>query len=78
MPGLTANRARQGGADGQAKSNPKDGRIIAGQFRLCPDDFRRVALQDAALTEAAHPAPHRRASGTPQLPNALDQRITLR
>ncbi len=51
VPGLAVNRARQGSVGGQAKSDPKDARIIADQLRLRPDDFRPVSLQDDALAE---------------------------
>lgn len=51
VPGLAVNRARQGSIGGQAKSDPKDARIIADQLRLRPDDFRPVSLQDDSLAE---------------------------
>jgi transposase len=50
VPGLTVNRARQGTIGGQAKSDPKDARVIADQLRL-RDDFRPVVLDDDALAE---------------------------
>jgi transposase len=51
VPGLAVNRARQGSVGGQAKSDPKDARVIADQLRLRPDDFRLVSLQDETLAE---------------------------
>jgi hypothetical protein len=45
------SRARQGGIGGQAKSNPKDARVIADQLRLRSSDFRPIALEDEAQTE---------------------------
>jgi transposase len=51
VPGLAVNRARQGSVGGQAKSDPKDARVIADQLRLRPDDFRPVSLQDDTLAE---------------------------
>lgn len=51
VPGLAVNRARQGSVGGQAKSDPKDARIIADQLRLRPDDFRPVSLQNDTLAE---------------------------
>ena len=51
VPGLAVNRARQGGVGGQAKSDPKDAKVIADQLRLRPDDFRPVAFQDETLAE---------------------------
>ena len=45
VPGLAVNRARQGTTGGQAKSDPKDARVIADQLRL-RDDFRTIALGD--------------------------------
>lgn len=49
VPGLAVNRARQGSVGGQAKSDPKDARIIADQLRLRPRDFRPVVLPDDTL-----------------------------
>ncbi len=51
VPGLAVNRARQGSVGGQAKSDPKDARVIADQLRLRPDDFRPVAFHDETLAE---------------------------
>lgn len=51
VPGLAVNRARQGGVGGQAKSDPKDARVIADQLRLRAADFRSIASQDDALAE---------------------------
>lgn len=51
VPGLAVNRARQGGVGGQAKSDPKDARVIADQLRLRASDFRPIALEDAAQAE---------------------------
>jgi transposase len=51
VPGLAVNRARQGSVGGQAKSDPKDARIIAEQLRLRPDDFRPIGLDDDRLVE---------------------------
>lgn len=51
VPGLAVNRARQGSVGGQAKSDPKDARIIADQLRLRPADFRPISLEDDALAE---------------------------
>lgn len=51
VPGLAVNRARQGSVGGQAKSDPKDARIIADQLRLRPGDFRPVILKDDTLAE---------------------------
>ena len=51
VPGLAVNRARQGGVGGQAKSDPKDARIIADQLRLRAGDFRPVALESDAIAE---------------------------
>lgn len=51
VPGLAVNRARQGGVGGQAKSDPKDARVIADQLRLRAADFRPIASQDDALAE---------------------------
>lgn len=49
VPGLAVNRARQGSVGGQAKSDPRDARIIADQLRLRPADFRPVLLPDDTL-----------------------------
>jgi transposase len=51
VPGLAVNRARQGGVGGQAKSDPKDARVIAEQLRLRPGDFRPIGLDDDRLVE---------------------------
>lgn len=51
VPGLAVNRARQGSIGGQAKSDPKDARIIADQLRLRAADFRPITLADDALAE---------------------------
>lgn len=51
VPGLAVNRARQGSIGGQAKSDPKDARIIADQLRLRAADFRPIALEDETLAE---------------------------
>lgn len=51
VPGLAVNRARQGSVGGQAKSDPKDARIIADQLRLRPGDFRPIALDDDTIAE---------------------------
>jgi transposase len=51
VPGLAVNRARQGSVGGQAKSDPKDARIIADQLRLRPADFRLISLEDDTLAE---------------------------
>lgn len=51
VPGLAVNRARQGSVGGQAKSDPKDARIIADQLRLRAGDFRPITLDDDALAE---------------------------
>jgi transposase len=51
VPGLAVNRARQGGVGGQAKSDPRDARVIADQLRLRAADFRPVALEDDAIAE---------------------------
>ena len=51
VPGLAVNRARQGSVGGQAKSDPKDARVIADQLRLRPTDFRPIALADEPLAE---------------------------
>lgn len=51
VPGLAVNRARQGTVGGQAKSDPKDARVIADQLRLRPDDFRPIQLQDETIAE---------------------------
>jgi transposase len=51
VPGLAVNRARQGGVGGQAKSDPKDARVIADQLRLRAGDFRPIALEDEARAE---------------------------
>jgi transposase len=49
VPGLAVNRARQGSVGGQAKSDPRDARIIADQLRLRPADFRPVVLPDDTM-----------------------------
>lgn len=51
VPGLAVNRARQGTVAGQAKSDPKDARVIADQLRLRPGDFRPIRLQDDTVAE---------------------------
>ena len=51
VPGLAVNRARQGGVGGQAKSDPRDARVIADQLRLRAGDFRPVALESDAIAE---------------------------
>ena len=51
VPGLAVNRARQGGVGGQAKSDPRDARVIADQLRLRAADFRSVALENDAIAE---------------------------
>lgn len=51
VPGLAVNRARQGSVGGQAKSDPKDARVIADQLRLRRADFRPVTLGDDAVAE---------------------------
>ena len=51
VPGLAVNRARQGSVGGQAKSDPKDARVIADQLRLRAGDFRPVALEDDTIAE---------------------------
>jgi transposase len=51
VPGLAVNRARQGGVGGQAKSDPRDARVIADQLRLRAADFRLVALENDAVAE---------------------------
>jgi len=51
VPGLAVNRARQGTVAGQAKSDPKDARVIADQLRLRAADFRPIALSDDTVAE---------------------------
>lgn len=51
VPGLAVNRARQGTIAGQAKSDPKDARVIADQLRLRADDFRPITLSDDGTAE---------------------------
>jgi transposase len=51
VPGLAVNRSRQGSVGGQAKSDPKDARVIADQLRLRAGDFRPIALEDDTLAE---------------------------
>ena len=51
VPGLAVNRARQGGVGGQAKSDPRDARVIADQLRLRAGDFRLVTLENDAVAE---------------------------
>jgi transposase len=51
VPGLAVNRARQGSVGGQAKSDPKDARVIADQLRLRPADFRPITVQDETIAE---------------------------
>ena len=51
VPGLAVNRARQGSVGGQAKSDPKDARVIADQLRLRAADFRPITLQDETVAE---------------------------
>ena len=51
VPGLAVNRARRGTVGGQAKSDPKDARVIADQLRLRPDDFRPIAPPDDTVAE---------------------------
>jgi transposase len=45
VPGLAVNRARQGTTGGEAKSDPKDARVIADQLRL-RRDLRAIEQQD--------------------------------
>lgn len=51
VPGLAVNRARQGSVGGQAKSDPKDARVIADQLRLRAADFRPITVQDETVAE---------------------------
>ena len=51
VPGLAVNRSRQGSVGGQAKSDPKDARVIADQLRLRAGDFRPIALENDTLAE---------------------------
>ncbi len=51
VPGLAVNRARQGGVGGQAKSDPRDARVIADQLRLRAADFRPITLESDATAE---------------------------
>lgn len=51
VPGLAVNRARQGTVGGQAKSDPKDARVIADQLRLRANDFRAIAVEDDTRVE---------------------------
>lgn len=51
VPWLAVNRARQGSVGGQAKSDPKDARVIADQLRLRSADFRPITLQDETIAE---------------------------
>ena len=75
VPGLAVNRARQGGVGGQAKSDPKDARVIADQLRLRAGDFRPVALESDAIAELRllrQPAPRSRHRPDPaRQPHAL-------
>jgi len=48
VPGLAVNRARQGITGGEAKSDPRDARVIAEQVRS-RRDLRLIALEDDAL-----------------------------
>ncbi|WP_395455387.1 IS110 family transposase [Azospirillum melinis] len=50
VPGLTVNRARQGRPGGQAKSDPRDARVIADQLRL-HDHFRPIEPADQTVAE---------------------------
>lgn len=43
VPGLAVNRARQGTAGGEQKSDPRDARVIADQVRVRPD-LRPIAI----------------------------------
>src|SRR5712691_3624482 len=47
VPGLAVNRARQGTTGGEAKSDPRDARVIAEQVRT-RRDLRPVVPEDAA------------------------------
>jgi transposase len=48
VPGLAVNRARQGTTGGEAKSDPRDARVIADQVR-CRRDLRPIVVEDEAL-----------------------------
>lgn len=50
VPGLAVNRARQGTAGGEAKSDPRDARVIADQVRT-RRDLRRVGIEPEELVE---------------------------
>lgn len=50
VPGLAVNRAREGTAGGQAKSDPRDARVIADQVRT-RTDLRPVELEAPALVQ---------------------------
>lgn len=50
VPGLAVNRARQGTAGGERKSDPKDARVIADQVRV-RHDLRRLAVEDAVRVD---------------------------
>jgi transposase len=48
VPGLAVNRARQGTAGGETKSDPRDARVIADQVRS-RRDLRPIAVEDETL-----------------------------
>jgi transposase len=50
VPGLAVNRARQGTTGGEAKSDPRDARVIADQVRS-RRDLRPIAVEDETLAE---------------------------
>jgi len=50
VPGLAVNRARQGTTGGEAKSDPRDARVIADQVRS-RRDLRPLAIEDETLAE---------------------------
>lgn len=50
VPGLAVNRARQGTAGGESKSDPRDARVIADQVRT-RRDLRRLAAEPEATVE---------------------------
>src|SRR3546814_1221463 len=54
VPGLTVNRARQGLAGGENKSDPRDARVIAEQVRL-RRDLRRIEPDEETTANFAFP-----------------------
>lgn len=50
VPGLAVNRARQGTTGGEAKSDPRDARVIADQVRT-RRDLRPIQAEDAVSVE---------------------------